>query len=178
MTKRGLIVASIIGLVAASVAALLLNRAALVQSLDLLVLALNVVAAGIAGRVILGTVRVHRYFALGVVLLSAVAAVILTSATTNYLINQSVSFGRANTVPTGTVIATAIAGFVVYLIAATVYGFAGARQGVGIGSRIGLLLLLLLAVIPVASVAGLLGLTITSFVRRTAATPAPPAASE
>jgi len=178
MTKRGLIVAGIIGLVAAAVASLLLPRAALVQSIDLVILALGVVAAGIAGRVALGSARVHRYFALGVVLFSAIAAAILASATTNYLISQTVSFGRANPTPNATVITTAIIGLVVFLIAATVYGFACVRQGVGVRSRIGLLVLLLLATIPVLNVLGLIGLTITAFARTSAATPAPPAASE
>ena len=178
MTQRGLIVASIIGLAAAVAAALLLNRAALVQSIDLVVLALGILAAGIAGRVVLGPVRVHRYSALGVVLLSAIAAAILTSATTNYLINQAVSFGRPNVVPTGTVTTTAVIGLAVYVLAATVYGFAARRQGVRAGKRIGLLLLLLLAVFPVLDVLGLLGLAVSAFVRRTTATPAPAAASE
>jgi hypothetical protein len=177
MTKRGLIVASFIGLAAAIVSAALLTRAAASQPIDLTVLVLDILAAGIAGRVVLGPVRVHRYFSLGLVVLPAAAATILTSATTNYLIGLDISFGRANYAPTGTATATAIIGFVVYLVAATVYGFAGTRQGVGVGSRIGLLLLLLLAVLPALNVLGLVGIAITAFVRR-AATPVRPAVSE
>ncbi|MDQ1547610.1 MAG: hypothetical protein QOH69_2514 [Actinomycetota bacterium] len=177
MTKRGLIVASILGLVAAIIAALLLSRAAAFQSIDLLVLAFDILAAGLAGRVILGPVRVHRYFALGVVVLSAVAAAIFTSATTNDLIGLNVSFGAPNYAPTAPVLTAAIVAFVVYLLAATVYGFASSRQGVGIGARIGLLLLLLLAVLPLLNVLGLIGFTITTLARP-AATPAPAAASE
>jgi hypothetical protein len=177
MTKRGLIVAGIIGLAAAITAGAVLNRAAAVQSIDLLVLGLDVIAAGIAGRLILGTARTHRYFALGTVLLSAIAAIILTSSTTNYLISQAVSFGKPNPVPSAALVTTAIIGFVAYLLAATVYGFAGARQGVGVGSRVGLLLLLLLAVIPILNVLGLIGLTITAVARTGSATPAPASAS-
>ena len=69
-------------------------------------------------------------------------------------------------------------GIVAYLLAATVYGFAGTRQGVGVGARVGLLLLLLLAVLPVLNVLGLIGLTITAFTRTTAAIPEPARASE
>jgi hypothetical protein len=177
MTKRGLIVASILGLVAAIVSALLLSRAAGFQSIDVLVLGLDILAAGLAGRVILGTVHVHRYFTLGVVVLSAVAAAIFTSAVTNYLIEIDVKFGLPDYTPTAPVLTTAIVAFVVYLLAATLYGFAGTRQGVRIGARIGLLLMLLLAVLPALNVLGLIGFTITNFVRP-AATPAPAAASE
>jgi hypothetical protein len=166
MTKRGLIVASSIGLAATVVSALLLSRAAASQPIDLIVLVLDIIAAGVAGRVILGPVRVHRYFSLGLVVLSAIAATILTSAATNYLIGLNVRFGRPNYAPTGTAVATAIIGFVVYLVAATVYGFAGTRQGVRVGSRVGLLLLLLLAVLPVLNVLGLIGVTVSAFVRR------------
>jgi hypothetical protein len=177
MTKRGLIVASVIGLAAAVASTLLLKQAVDFQTINLLDLVLNILAAGIAGRVVLGRARVHRYFALGVVVLSAIAAAFLTSATTNYFIGQAVSFGPANHAPTGTVITTAVIGFVVYLLAATVYGFAGARQGVAVGSRVGLLLLLLLCVVPALNVLGLIGVTITALVRRPP-TPALPAASE
>jgi hypothetical protein len=178
MTKRSLIVASFIGLAAAIVSASILNRAAGLQTIDLLVLGLNIVAAGIAGRVILGQPRVHRYFALGTVLLSAIAAAILTTALTNYLINIDIAFGPVNYAPTTTILVTALIGFVVYLLAATVYVITGSRQRIGIGSRVGLLVLLLLAVVPLLNVLGLIGFTITAFVRGTAVTPAPPAASE
>jgi hypothetical protein len=177
MTKRGLIVASAIGLTAAVVSTLLLTRTAQFQPIDLVVLGLDIVAAGIAGRVILGRVQVHRYFSLGTAVLSAAAALILTSATTNYLIHLDVAFGRVNYSPTTTIVVTAIIGLVVYLIAAVVYGFAGSRQGIPVGSRIGLLLLLLLAVIPALNVLGLIGLTISAIVRG-APTPTLPAASE
>jgi hypothetical protein len=176
MTKRGLIVASIIGLVAAVVSLLLLNRAAVSQTIDLLVIGLDIIAAAIAGRVILGRPRVHRYFALGMVVLSGIAAALLTAAGSNYLIHTAILFGRVDYKPTGATILEGILGIVVYLIAATVYGFAGNRQGVKVGSRVGLLLLLLLAVVPALNVLGLIGITITAFVRGVA-TPAPPAAS-
>jgi hypothetical protein len=175
MTKRGLIIAGTIGLAAAVGSALLLVQAAISPSLGLVVLGLNIVAAGIAARVVLGTVRVHRYLVLGVGVLSAVDAAILTSATTSYLVNWGITGDPA---PTGLVIVTAAIGVVVFLLAATVYVFAARRQGIAVGGRIGLLLLLLLAVIPAANVLGLLSLTITALVRRPAATPAPPAASE
>jgi hypothetical protein len=177
MTKRSLIIASIIGFVAAVVSALLISKAAANQSIDLLVLGLDVLAAGIAGRIILGGVRVHRYFSLGTVLFSAAAALILTTAVSNYLIHIDVSFGHAEYAPTSGILIQAMVGFIVYLVAATIYGFAGTRQGVPVGTRVGLLLLLLLAVIPVLNVLGLIGFTIAAFVRG-GPTPAPPAVSE
>jgi hypothetical protein len=150
------------------------------QIIDLLVIGLDIIAAAIAGRVILGQPRVHRYFALGMVVLSGIAAALLTAASSNYLIHLATVFGRIDYKPTENTIVEGVAGIVVYLLAATVYGFAGKRQGVKVGGRIGLLLLLLLAVIPVLNVLGLIGVTITAFVRGAAgpaATPAPPAAS-
>jgi hypothetical protein len=174
MTKRALLIAGIIGLVAAVAAALLINKAPFVVSIDFVALSLNVIAAGIAGRLVLGGARVHRYFTLGVVLLSAIAAALLTSATTSYLISQVPLLGPVSPTPNGNVITAGIIGLIVYLVAAILYGFAGKRQGVGIGARIALLLLLLAAVIPVLNLLGLAGLTLASFVRGTRA-PAPPA---
>jgi hypothetical protein len=178
MTKRGLIVATIIGLAFAVAAAVVIDRAALQQSIDLIVLVLDVLAGGIAGRAILGVRRVHRYFALGLVVLSGASALISTSAVTNYLINQSVTFGRPAPTPDGRVVVTVIIAFVVYLVAATIYGFAAAKQGVRGGARIGLLLLLLLAVIPALNVLGLLGFVIASAVRAPKASPEPALASD
>jgi hypothetical protein len=180
MTKRGLIVASIIGLVAAIVALLLLNRAAAFQIIDFLFIGLDLIAAGIAGRVILGQPRVHRYFALGIVVLSAISAAIFTAAGSNYLIHTAISLGHIDYSLPSVVIVEIVIGFIVYLIAATIYGFAGTRQAVPVGSRVGLLLLLLLSVIPAVNVLGLIGITITAFARRAAiaATPTPPAASD
>ena len=69
--------------------------------------------------------------------------------------------------------------FVLYLAAATLYGFAGKKQGVKVGARTGLLVLLLLSIIPFANILGLIGFLIVT-IRRTAtttATPTQPAAS-
>jgi hypothetical protein len=177
MTKRALIIASIIGLVATVVSAIVVRNAAEDETTNLLVGLLNTIAAGIAGRVIVGPRGVYRFFTLGIVVFSGAAAAILTSAVTNYLINQEVIFGKATGAITGAVLVTAIVGFVFYLLAATVYGFAGKRQGIWVGPRVGLLLLLLLSVVPVLNVAGLAAFTVTAFVRRRS-TPKPPAASE
>lgn len=59
----------------------------------------------------------------------------------------------------------AIVGAVLYLAAATLYGFAGTAQGVPVGARTGLLVLLLLAMVPVANIPGLVGLTIVTYAR-------------
>jgi hypothetical protein len=83
--------------------------------------------------------------------------------------------GPSSPLTTPTQIIAAIVAFAPYLVAATLYGFAGHAQGVKVGERTGLLVLLMLSVIPVLNILGLIGFLITAF-RRTA-TPAPPAAS-
>jgi hypothetical protein len=177
MKKRTLIIASFLGLALAVVAAVLIKTTLLTDANDTVVLLLEVLAAGIAGRVILGRRRPFRFFTLGIVVFSAVAAGLLTSAFTTYLISQAVSFGKASGVIDGGTLVIAIVGGVLYLAAATVYGFAGARLGVPLFTRIGLLLLLLLSVIPWVNVVGMLGFAILSFVRRPKVTPARPATS-
>jgi hypothetical protein len=166
MKKPTLIVTSFLGLVLATVATVLIKTTLLTEANDSLVLLLQVVAAGIAGRVILGRRRPFRFFTLGIVVFSAVAAGLLTSAVTSYLLSQAVIIGKASGHISGATVATAIVGGVFYLAAATTYGFAGTKLGVPLGGRIGLLLLLLLAVVPGASVVGMVGFTILAFVRR------------
>jgi len=70
--------------------------------------------------------------------------------------------------PTGEITVSLIGGFVLYLIAATLYGFAGQAQGVKVGARTGLLVLLLLAVIPIVNILGLIGFLVTSITRKPA----------
>jgi len=60
-----------------------------------------------------------------------------------------------------------LAAAVVYLAAATVYGFAGSKQGVTVGVRTGLLVLLLFAVIPWLNVVAMAGILLSSFRRIT-----------
>jgi hypothetical protein len=169
MTKRGLIIASFLGLALAAVATVLLRTAVLTASNDSIILALDVVTAGIAGRVILGRRRPFRYLTLGIVVFSAIAAGFFTTTVTTFLLSGTAI---------GATTASAVTGGILYLVAATLYGFAGAKLGVWLPGRIGLLLLLLLAVIPGLSVVGMLGFAILAFVRRPWATPALPAASE
>ena len=168
MTKRGLIIASFLGLALAAVATVLLRTAALTASNDSIILALDVVAAGIAGRVILGRRRPFRYLTLGIVVFSAIGAGFFTTAVTTFLLSGTVI---------GATIVGAVTGGILYLAAATLYGFAGAKLGVSLPGRIGLLLLLLLAVIPGLNVVGMLGFALLAFVRRPWATQARPAAS-
>jgi hypothetical protein len=177
MKKPTLIVASILGLALAAVATFLIRTTLLTEANDSLVLLLNVVAAGIAGRVILGRRRPYRFFTLGIVVFSAVAGGLLTSAVTSYLLSNAVVIGKAAWQISGGTLATTIAGGVLYLAAATVYGFAGTRLGVPVLVRVGLLLLLLLAVFPGLNIIGMLGFSILSFTRRPKVTPARPAAS-
>ena len=58
--------------------------------------------------------------------------------------------------------------FVLYLIAATLYGFAGQAQGVKVGERTGLLVLLLMSCIPGLNILGAIGFLIVA-PRRTSA---------
>jgi hypothetical protein len=177
MKKPTLIIASFIGLALAVVATVLLRTTLLTEANDSLILLLTVITAGIAGRVILGRRRPYRFFTLGIVVFSAIAAGLLTSAVTTYLLTNVFVIGRITLHISGSTLASAIAGFVLYLAAATVYGFAGTRLGVPTLVRVGLLLLLLLAVIPGLNVLGMLGFAILSFTRRPKVTPARPAAS-
>lgn len=183
MKRRGIIIASIVGLVLAVVELILLpitDRTTVNSSVISIVVAfLGILAAGIAGRVILGTRSVHRYFRLAVPVFAGISGLGIESAVSNWLISQQVFFGPAPTTVGSSVTFGLVLGAIAYLIAATVYGFAGAHQGVGVGARVGLLLLLLLAVIPVLNVLGMIGFVIAGFTRKPAeATPAPPAASE
>ncbi len=177
MKKLTLIIASFLGLALAVVAAVLIKTTLLNDTNDTLVLLLEVIVAGIAGRVILGRRRPFRFFTLGIVVFSAVGAGLLTSAVTTYLLSNAVVIGKATSQISGNTLASAIAGAVLYLAAATVYGFAGTRLGVPVLVRIGLLLLLLLAVFPGLNIVGMLGFAVLSFVRRPKTTPARPAAS-
>jgi hypothetical protein len=174
MKKLTLIIASFLGLALAIVAAVLIRTTLLNETNDTLVLLLEVVAAGIAGRVILGRRRPYRFFTLGIVVFSAVAGGLLTSAATTYLLSNAVVIGKATWQLSGGTLASAIAGVVLYLAAATVYGFAGTRLGVPLLTRIGLLVLLLLAVFPGLNIVGMLGFAILSFLRRPKTTPGRP----
>ena len=177
MKKPTLIVVSFLGFALAVVAAVLIRTTRLTEANDSLVLVIEVIAAGIAGRIILGRRRPYRFFTLGIVVFSAVAGGLLTSAATSYLLRNAVIFGGASWQISGATLATAIAGGVLYLAAATVYGFAGTRLGVPVLVRIGLLILLLLAVFPGLNIVGMLGFAILSFTRRPKLIPARPAAS-
>jgi len=178
MSKRALIIASFLALALAITAIVLVRTSLLTATNDSIVLALDFVAGGIAGRVILGRRRPFRYLTLGIVVFSAFAAGFMTTAVTNYLVRHAVVIGSVALAPSKSEVTDAIVAGVLYLIAATLYGFAGTKLGVGIVGRIGLLLLLLLALIPGASVIGTLGFALLAFVRRPWATPARPAASE
>jgi hypothetical protein len=180
MTRTQLVVASFFGL-AFAVAETLLTPATIgggnTTGVGLTVGILGLLAALVAGIVILGQRRVHRYFRAGVPVLAAISGFVLESAFSNWLISQTVIFGPAPTTLRPAVVTEIVIGAVAYLLAATVYGFAGTRQGVRVGGRIGLLLLLLLAVIPLLNVLGAIGFVLTAFLRRPAS-PGPAAASE
>ena len=183
MTQRGILIASAVGLAFAIASAAVLPATINIRAdstvLGLVVALLGAVAAGIAGRVILGTRRVHRYNRAAIPILSAVSGFAFVSALSSLLISRDVSFGPAPTGLPPSVIIAIVVGIVLYLVAATVYGFAATRQGFRVSIRVRLLLLLLLSVLPYAAVLGLLGWVIVSALwKPDAATPAPAAASE
>lgn len=186
MTRRGIVIAGFVGLVFAIVETVLfpltLSRTVNTSGVNLTAAILGLLAAAIAGRIILGTQPVHRYFRAGVPLLAAIAGFAAESAFSNWLISQDVLFGPPPTSLRPAVIVAIVIAAVAYLVGATIYGFAGTSQGVRVESRVQLLLLLLLAVVPVANILGLIGLVIVGFLRRSAApapaTPGPAAASE
>ena len=186
MTRRGIVIAGFIGLVFAIVETVLLpltlSHTVNTTGVSLTAALLALLAAAIAGRIILGTRTVHRYYRAAVPVLAAIAGFAFESAFSNWLISQDVLFGRPPTTLRPAVIVAIVIGAVAYLLAATVYGFAGTRQGVAVESRVRLLLLLLLAVLPVVNILGLIGFVIVAFLRKetgqTFATPAPSAASE
>ena len=101
MKKLTLIIASFLGLALAAVATILIRTTLLNESNDTLVLLLDVVAAGIGGRVILGRRRPFRFFTLGIVVFSAVAAGLLSSAVTTYLLSNAVVIGKATWLASG-----------------------------------------------------------------------------
>jgi hypothetical protein len=171
MSKRSLIIASTVGLVFAIVEAVLVPRTidtTNTTAISLVAAILAILSGALAGRVILGRKRVHRYSRAGVPVLAAISALAFESAVSNWLIGRDVKFGPAPTALGSQVIVALIIGAVVYLLAATVYGFAGTRQGVSVGGRVGLLLLLLLAVLPILNIPGLIGLGITALLRKPA----------
>jgi hypothetical protein len=183
MTRRGIIIAGFVGLAFAVVGAIFLPltvKATFENTIvGLAVEILGGVAGGIAGRNILGTRKVHRYYTVALPLLSTISGLAFTSAASYWLISQQVSFGPVPKGLTSQVVTALIIGGIAYLVAAIVYGFAGKSQGVGVGARVGLLLLLLLAVLPILNVAGSIGFVVTAFTRKTdVVTPARPAASE
>jgi hypothetical protein len=180
MTRRGIIIASFVGLLFAAIEAVLIPAtlsAANTAIVSTLVAVLTVAASGISGRVILGAERGHRYYRLAIPILAAVSALAFESAVTNWLISQRVEFGPAPTALAPAVVVALIIGALAYLGAATVYGFAGGSQGVPVGARVGLLVLLLVAVLPGLNVLGLIGFVVTALARKPV-TPAPAAASE
>ncbi|HEX4443477.1 MAG TPA: hypothetical protein VHZ81_07875 [Galbitalea sp.] len=177
MTRRGILIAGAAALAFAIAEAAVLPATITVTAstnpLGLLVALFGVLCAGIAGRVILGVLRVHRYSRAGIPILAAISGLAFESAASSWLISQDVVLGRPAAGIPAFVVVGLIIGAVAYLAAAFVYGFAATGQGVRVGARVGLLLLLLLAVLPYLNVLGAVGLIITAVVRKPGALPTP-----
>jgi glucan phosphoethanolaminetransferase (alkaline phosphatase superfamily) len=173
MGKRGQIILGILGLAVAVLSTLFYTSAVQINDhttfLSVGSIITGALAAVFAVVILLAHGRAHNYVRLGLPLLAVVAFLSFSSSLSSFYIGTRIDpktqadHGAAHT--TQFIIALII-GAVVYLIAATIYGFVGKRQGVKVGARIGLLLLLLLAVVPLADVVGLLGFIIVAIVRK------------
>ncbi len=193
MSRRKLIAASVVGLVLAVISNLALGLAYLGNSgsdivgdafgflnnllLGSLVvtLATGVASAVIAARSLLGQKPVRTAFRATIPILSGVSAAIswciiggavFTAGVSDLVLRCQYVNGVCEAPPPDLTWLFILGGaFVIYLIAATLYGFAGTAQGVPVGVRTGLLVLLLLSLIPVANILGLTGFVIAAFKR-------------
>jgi hypothetical protein len=174
MSKRGILVMAIVGLVLAIVSSALFPFTLSVVSEDLAVtltsLVTGMIAAAIAGRVLIGRGPSNRVPRLAIPLLSAIAFALFSSAASSLAISlhildiYALPDAAQETLGSSFVVAVVI-GAVAYLVAATLYGFVGTAQGVPVGTRTGLLVVLLLAVIPVVNVIGLVVFLVAAIVR-------------
>jgi hypothetical protein len=180
MTRSALIIVGVIGLAFAAVETILLpvtlTATVNTSGISLAAAILGLLSAALCARVLLGRRGVHRYYRAGVPVLSAISGLAFESAFSNWLISQDVYFGAPPTTLRTAVIIALVIGAVAYLLAATMYGFVGTRQGVTLRGRVGLLLLLLLCVLPGLNILGSAGFIVTAFVRKPA-TPATAPAS-
>ena len=181
MSRRAILIMAIIGLVLAVASGALFFVG--IRTYDALLpsfaaVALSIAAAVFAGIVILGPIPTRRWFRVAIPLLSGLAAMeacyflALTLGPKNdelvcYL--DSANPGVCGPAPFDwTPVILGIVAFVLYLIAATLYGFAGQAQGVKVGARTGLLVLLLMSCIPGLNILGAIGFLIVA-PRRTSA---------
>jgi hypothetical protein len=172
MSKRFLVVLTAVGLLFAILGTLLFPSSLEVQQINLLdtlgLLVFGMIAAGTAGRALLGHGATTRVARLAVPLLAAIAYALFSSAASSLLLSSHLldTLGKASEPVSSSFVVAVIIGGVAYLAVATLYGFVGAAQGVPVWSRVGLLLLLLLAAIPVLNVLGLAGFLVAAFVRK------------
>jgi len=124
-------------------------------------------AAVLAAIVLTGPNPTRRLYRWLIPILIAVAAIFAWFEIGGGIVSSQVS-DMMDTPPDPSVYYTPVIAFVLYLIAATLYGFAGQAQGVKVGARTGLLVLLLLAVIPIVNIVGLIGFLVTSITRKPA----------
>jgi len=144
------------------------------------------IATGVlAGRSILGPLPTRQLFVVAIALLSGLSAavawliisdVIVTSQVSTLELKCYIVDGTCQSPPPDfTWLFGPVCAFVLYLIAATSYGFVGQSQGVKVGARTGLLVLLLLAMVPFANILGAAVLLVVAYRRKPveAASPLP-----
>jgi hypothetical protein len=174
MSKRNLLILAVVGLVLAILSSALFPLTLSVVSVNfgatLTSLLGGMIAAAIAGRVLIGRGSSKRVPRLAIPLLSAIAFALFSSAAAGLAISLHILdiyavAGAAQEKLGSSFIIALIIGAVAYLVAATLYGFAGTTQGVNVGTRTGLLVILLLSVIPILNVAGLIVFLVAAIVR-------------
>ena len=181
MRRRTLVVLALIGLafvVASDVLIVITTRTGDFASGASAVL-LSLPASVLAAIVLLGGAPTRWWFRATIPTLAVLAAIGAWISLADLIFvpmtaNEVCSLGGAAAEACGSlqfdprVVIIPTVAFVLYLIAATLYGFAGQAQGVKVGARTGLLVLLLLSVIPLANILGLVGFLIVAIRRKPA----------
>ena len=176
MRRSTLIVWSVIGLLAALAAAGNLASSTIgspLTSWDATQSLYGAVAGTLAAVVLFGRRPTRWFWFLPVVVLSGVTALLTDAVLNAWLFVHQASFNTEGELvavtggPSATdILVLCIVAAVLYLVAATLYGFAGQAQGVKVGARTGLLVLLLLSVVPLANIVGVIGFLVTAIRRR------------
>jgi hypothetical protein len=140
---------------------------------------ISIAGAVFAALAILGTVPVRRFYAPLIALFTALAAAasLWLTSTAIHPVDDLVarfclpSHPDCNPNPPDYSWVVGVGALLLYLVAATLYGFAGRTQGTPVGMRALKLVLLLLSIIPVLNVLGLAGFVVTAVRRGSARSP-------
>lgn len=141
---------------------------------------ISVAGAVFAALAILGTVPVRRFYAPLIASFTALAAAAaslwLTSTAVPHFDDLVARFclpshPDCNPNPPDYSWVIGVGAVLLYLVAATLYGFAGRTQHTPVGTRAVKLVLLLLSIIPVLNVLGLAGIVVTAVRQGSAPSP-------